>query len=106
MSIYCVTCDCGSSEQLVRQCLHKYGYPKWGTEVIHKGKNKSLAKVEDLIRQNQNSIELSALFSHIKNSSKWVVIIGVGDDKIRWTDIAKHDMKSDIEAEAIISHFA
>ena len=106
MSISLVTCDCGSAEGLIRQALHKYEYKCWATEPISKGKSSSLAKIEELIRKMPDSVELKALFSHVKNNSKWCVIIGYDGKVAKWSDISKHDMKSDIEAEAIVGHFS
>lgn len=100
--IILLTCDCGSAEQLTRQCLHRYKYDNWAMEKIHKGKTASLSETEKLIRKYPTSDELRTLYSHINNSSKWVVILGIRNNTIRWTDIARGDMKSDIEAESII----
>lgn len=104
--IICIACDCGSSEQLIRQVLHKYNYKNWAMETIKKGKVSSLKEVEEQIRKRPDSPELRALFSHINGNSKWCVILGISGDMVRWTDISKHDMKSDIEAEAIIANFS
>lgn len=101
-----LACECGSSEELIRQTLHKYEFKGWATQQIFKGKAKSLAKIEELIRAYPQSPELQALFSHVNNIGKWVVILGHDDGSVRWTDISKHDMKSDIEAEAIIANFS
>lgn len=102
-----VTCDCGSSEQLVRQHLHKYEYSRWATEPILKGKTKSLAEVERLIRIYPDESDLRALFSFINNTGKWCVFIGYDDDgNVRWSDISHNDMKSDVEAEAIVANFS
>lgn len=102
MAIYCITCECGSSEQLTRQCLHRYGYKNWAMEKIYKGKTTSLTKVEELIQKSPTDDKLRALYSHINNSSKWVVILGIKGKNSHWADIARGDMKSDIEAESII----
>ena len=101
-----IACDCGSSEQLIRQALHKYEYKNWAMEPIKKGKVASLSEIEELIRQYPDSTELKALFAFVNNSSKWCVVLGYDSEMVRWSDISKHDMKSDIEAEAIISRFA
>lgn len=101
-----VTCDCGSSEQLVRQALHRYEYKNWAMEPIKKGKSASLAEVERLIRSFPDNQDLKALFSFINNTGKWCVIIGYKDDTVRWSDISRHDEKSDIEAEIIVSNFS
>lgn len=101
-----ITCDCGSAEGLIRQALHKYEYKGWATQPIFKGKMQSLKKIEELIRQYPDRPEISALFAHVNNNGKWVVILGYDKDGAKWSDISRKDMKSDIEAEAIISRFA
>lgn len=101
-----LTCECGGAENLVRQALHKYEYKNWAMEPIKKGKVASLSEIEELIRRYPDSSELKALFAHVNNSSKWCVIIGFNDNEIRWSDISRHDMKSDIEAESIVELFS
>lgn len=102
-----VTCDCGSSEQLVRQHLHKYEYKKWAVEPIKKGKSTSLVEVERLIRQFPDNSDLKGLYAHINNNGKWCVIIGYNNQgNVKWSDISKNDLKSDVEAEAIVNNFS
>ena len=101
-----LACDCGSSEQLVRQALHRYEYKNWAMEPLIKGKSKCLTEVEKMIRENPDDPSLRALFSHINNSSKWCVILGYNSTSSRWSDISHHDMKSDVDAEVIIENFS
>ena len=102
-----VTCDCGSSEQLVRQHLHKYEYRNWAMEPIKKGKTASLSEVESLIRQFPENPDLKALYSFINSTGKWCVFIGYDNDgNVLWTDISHNGMKSDVEAEAIVRNFS
>lgn len=100
-----LTCDCGSSEQLVRQALHRYGYYGWAMTPITKGKSACLNVVEGLIREHQDYPALQMLFSHIKNNSKWVVVLGINEYGARWSDISHNDMKSDVDAEVIVEEF-
>lgn len=107
MSLVVITCECGGSENLVRQALHRYGYKNWAMEPIVKGKSKSLAEVEALIRKFPDSTILKALFAHINNNSKWCVILGYDyNGNSKWSDISHNDMKSDVEAESIVENFA
>lgn len=101
-----LACDCGSSEQLVRQALHRYEYKNWAMEPLIKGKSKCLTEVERMIRENPDDSSLRTLFSHINNSSKWCVILGYNGDISRWSDISHHDMKSDVDAEIIVENFS
>ena len=105
MSLSIVTCDCGSSEQLVRQALHRYEYVGWATEPIKKGKTASLTEVERLIREFPDDLGIRGLYSHINNTGKWCVIIGYDSKSIRWADIAHNDLKSDVDAERIVEDF-
>ena len=101
-----LVCDCGSSEQLIRQALHKYEYKNWAMEPIIKGKSKCLTEVERLIRENPEETSLRALFSFINGTGKWCVILGIGKNGCRWSDISRHDMKSDVDAENIVEDFS
>ena len=102
-----VTCDCGSAENLVRTHLHKYEYRNWAMEPINKGRTASLTKVEDLIRQFPDSSDLRSLYAHINNNSKWCVILGYNKNgNMKWSDISRGDMKSDVEAELIVQNFS
>lgn len=100
------TCDCGSAEGLVRQALHKYEYKKWAMEPIIKGKTKCLTEVEKLIRSHPDNSDLKALFAHINNNGKWCVILGMSGNTAKWSDISHNDLKSDVEAEAVVRNFS
>lgn len=101
-----LVCDCGSSEQLIRQALHKYEYKNWAMEPIIKGKSKCLAEVERLIRENPGESAFQTLFSHINGTGKWCVILGTNENGAKWSDISRHDMKSDVDAEIIVENFS
>lgn len=101
-----LACECGSSEQLIRQALHKYEYKNWAMQPIIKGKTKCLTEVERLIRAYPEDVSLRALFSHINSTGKWCVILGSDENGTRWSDISHHDMKSDIDAELIVENFS
>lgn len=101
-----IACECGSSENLIRQALHRYEYKNWAMEPINSGKAKSLQTIEELLRKYPRNPQLEALFSMVKNSGKWAVIIGYNDDEVRWSDISHNDFKSDVEAENIVEIFS
>lgn len=101
-----LACECGSSEQLIRQALHKYEYKNWAMQPIFKGKTKCLSEVERLIRENPEEVAYRALFSHINGTGKWCVILGHDKKGARWSDISHHDMKSDVDAELIVADFS
>lgn len=104
--IILLTCSCGSAEGLIRQALHKYGYKNWAMEPITQGKTKCLSVIEELIRKSPDDDNFRSLYSHINNNGKWCVILGYDTSgNSRWSDISKHDLKSDVEAEAIVEKF-
>jgi len=106
MPICVLACDCGSSEQLARQALHRYEYKNWAMEPIYQGKAHSLQSVENLLRKFPQNPQLESLFNFIKGSGKWVVILGHDDQEVRWADISRNRMKEDADAEAIVRDFS
>lgn len=102
MPIKVCTCRCGSTDQLARQTLKRYGYPDWLSIPIPQGKEASRRLLEQIPRYP----EIEMLDNYLQSASKWVVIIGYGDGACRWTDIAHNGQNSRIEAEFIISTFS
>lgn len=96
------TCLCGSSDQLARQTLKKYGYEGWLSIPVPQGKEKSLRMLERIPR----TPEVEMLENYIKNASKWVVIIGWNENGCRWTDVAHRNAKAQVEAQLIVEAFA
>lgn len=97
-----ITCYCSSSDSLVRNFLKSINYPDWINIPIAKGKEKSLA----LLNQMPPTPEKEMLQSFLKNASKWAVIIGYTDDQMKWSDIAHNGPKSRIEAEFVVKSFS
>lgn len=102
MSIAVVACLCGSSDNMARNFLKRANYPDWLNIPVHKGREKSLAVVNQL----PPSPEKEMLQNYLKNASKWTVIIGYTDTECRWSDIAHNGAKSRIEAEYVVQNFA
>lgn len=101
MALAVVTCQCGSSESLVRNFLKKAGYGGWLDVPIEKGRERSLTALNYL----PPTPEKEMLQNFLKNASKWAVIIGYDQDSVKWSDIAHSGAKSRIEAEALVSHY-
>lgn len=97
-----VSCQCGSSDSLVRNFLHSVNYPEWMSIPISKGKEKSLSVVNQL----PPTPEKEMLKSFLENASKWAVIIGYNEIEMRWSDIAHNGPKSYIEAEFVVKNFS
>lgn len=98
-----VSCQCGSSDNLIRGKMAKFNCPQAMTIPIIKGKEKSLAALNTL----PQFPELNELRAHIEAQSKWAVIIGYDDERLRWVDLANGTyIKNDVDAELLLKHFA
>ena len=96
-----IACHCGSSESLARNFLKSINYPDWMDIPIHRGREKSLA----VLNQLPPTQEKEMLRSLLKNASKWVIIIGYNQDSMKWSDISHNGQKSRIEAEYVVKSF-
>lgn len=101
MALAVIACMCGSSDSLVRNFLHSVGYPEWSSIPVTRGKEKSLA----VLNQLPPSSDKEMLNSLLKNASKWAVIIGYNEDGMKWSDISHNGPKSRIEAEFVVRNF-
>lgn len=102
MAIGAIACHCGSSDSLVRNFLKSVGYPEWMSIPVNKGKEKSLA----FLNQLPPAPEKEMLQNFLKDASKWAVIIGYTEDQVKWSDIAHSGPKSKIEAELVVRAFS
>lgn len=96
-----VACHCGSSDSLVRNFLKRIGYSNWLSTPVEKGREKSLA----VINQLPPAPEKEMLKNLLKNASKWTIIIGYDETSMKWSDISHNGPKSRIEAEALVRHY-
>ena len=96
-----IACHCGSSDSLVRNFLKSIGYEQWLDIPIEKGKDKSLA----VLNQLPPSLEKDMLRNLLKDASKWAIIIGYDDTSVKWSDIAHSWPRSKIEAEALVEYY-
>lgn len=101
MSLAVVACQCGSSDSLVRNFLHSVGYPDWNSIPMARGKEKSLAVVNQL----PPAPEKEMLQHFLKDASKWAIIIGYDQESMKWSDIAHSGPRSRIEAEFVVKNF-
>ena len=97
-----VACYCGSSDSLVRNFLKSVNYPDWMNIPINRGKEKSLA----FLNQLPPTPEKEMLQNFLKDATKWAVIIGYTDDQMRWSDIAHNGPRARIEAEFVVKNFS
>ena len=101
MAIGIIACQCGSSDSLARKFSKSVGYQYWMDVPVHKGKEKSMA----FLNQLPPAPEKEMLQNFLKNSSKWVVVIGFDQETVKWSDISHNSPKSTIEAEFILRNY-
>lgn len=101
MAIGVIACHCGSSDSLVRNFLKSVGYPDWMNIPVNKGKEKSIA----FLNQLPPAPEKEMLRNFLKDASKWAVVIGYDQENMKWSDIAHNGPKSRIEAEFVVKNF-
>ena len=103
MPIAALACQCGGADSWIRSKLNKFGYKHALLIPITKGKEKCLRQIATFV-QTQETTELIA---HIKNASKFAIIVGTDGKSLRWVDIVNgHWVKNDVDAEFIIRDFA
>lgn len=104
MPLVCVACNCGSSDKLIRTRLDFCGYRDFLTIPIEKGKEKSFSMLNSI----PQFPEIDMLRQHIRQSSKYAVVIGFDDNgACRWVDLANGKaVMNNIELEHIIATFA
>lgn len=98
-----VACQCGSADSLVRTRLERYHYRDFLTIPIVKGREKSLS-VLGTIPQSE---EIGLLRNHLKNASKWAVVIGYDENSCHWVDLAYGKaIKNNVDLQLLLEHFA
>lgn len=100
--LYAFACQCGGADNWIRSKLRKFNYPYALTIPITKGKEKSLSAISTF-PQTQNTADLAA---HIRNVSKFAIIVGTDGVSLRWVDVVNGTyVKNDVDAEFIIRDF-
>lgn len=97
-----VTCRCGSTEQLARRFLNEAGCPNPLEVPLYEGKEASLSFANSLLQYP----EAGMLANYVKNSSKWVIIVGWNEKGFRWADIVHSPTASRVEGQLIVETFA
>lgn len=103
--IYAFRCDCGGAEGLIRRALERGGVQDWLSYPICVGKDASL----NALRQNgypQDDIEIRSLIRFISGASKFAVVLGIKDGKIRWANLSDSSPAAKLDAEVIIDKLA
>lgn len=100
--IVAVACMCGGADGWIRSKLKKFGYAGALTIPIAKGKERAIAAARNL----PSGPEEAELEAHIRNSSKFAIIIGTDGTNLRWVDVVNGTyLKNDVDAEFIIRDF-
>lgn len=100
--LYAFACQCGGADSWIRSKLRKFNSPQALTIPITKGKEKCLAQLS-AFPQVQETTDLAA---HIRNESKFAIIVGTDGETLRWVDVVNgHWVKNDVDAEFIVRDF-
>ena len=103
MPLAALACQCGGADNWIRSKLRKFNYPNALSIPITKGKEKCLTQVSTF-PQVPDTAELAA---HIRNSTKFAIIVGTDGDTLRWVDVVNGTyIKNDVDAEFIIRDFS
>ena len=102
MALACLACQCGGADNWIRSKLKKFNHPLALLIPITKGKEKCLSLLSTF-PQTQNTTDLAA---HIRNASKFAIIVGTDGESLRWVDVVNGTyIKNDVDAEFIIRDF-
>lgn len=98
-----VTCTCGGAERTARDVLLKGDMPDYMEYPITKGKSQSLKELEELPDEYKAKPEYKAMLNYIRNSGRFVIILGYKDGAMRWADVSRGTIKEKIDGEIIVS---
>lgn len=102
MPLTALACQCGGADNWIRAKLRKFGHPLALLIPITKGKEKCLAQISTF-PQTQETTDLAA---HIRNATKFAIIVGTDGESLRWVDVVNGTyVKNDVDAEFIIRDF-
>lgn len=99
-------CDCGGAEGLIRRALERGGVQDWLTRPIYVGKRDSLDYIDQALSDISDDIEIRSLRRFISDASKFAVVLGIKDGKIRWANLSDSSPTAKLDAEVIISKLA
>ena len=96
-------CMCGSSDALIRSRIKKFDRRVALGVSVPKGKEKCYRFLDTL----PQFPEIQDMKSHIRNNSKWAIVIGYDSERMRWVDLANGTfVKNDVDLELLLKHFA
>ncbi len=101
--ITAVSCQCGSSDTLIRGKIAKFNGGAAMSIQIVKGREKSISRLNSL----PQFPEINEIKRQIEAHSKWAIVIGYDNERMRWVDLANGKyIKNDVDAELLVKHFA
>lgn len=104
--IVVLACHCSSSLPKARKFLQNNNVKDWMEIPVHLGKESALQFLAKFSDDTEGFSSLTALRSFIRNSARFIVILGYDEGREEWADIGHGDMKGKADAELIIERFA
>lgn len=104
--LFCFRCDCGGAEGLIRRALERGGVQDWLKHPIYVGKEASLSYIDQALSEIADDIEVRSLRRFISEASKFAVVLGVKNGKIRWANLSDSSPAAKLDAEVIIDKLA
>lgn len=105
MSLFLLVCECGGAVGMAMKPLKRAGVENWADTPVYKGaKAKQIAK--EMADLNPDDQMCQTLYNHIKDKGRFAVVVGTDTSRLAWTDVARGDSASMIEAQVLIESFA
>lgn len=90
---------------MARKPLRRADVQNWAEVPLYKGDSaKNIAK--QLLDKNPDNKMVVTLYNHINNSNRYAIVVGTDANRLAWTDVARGDSASMIEAQVLIESFA
>lgn len=99
-----LTCTCGGSQRLAMKPLARAGVPDYMDTPFYQG-DKARQYATDIAALYPDIPESQALLERVKKS-RFVIVVGMNEDMLKWVDVARNDTESMMKAEAIARAFA
>lgn len=106
-----LSCECSSTEPLMRGLIQEAGIADWMTVEVHKGKEHCQTIIDQLPTRFHSLLAYRALQSYLspdnpKSVSSFAIIVGYDKDTFYWEDFASNAPDARIKALAIAKRFA
>lgn len=101
-----LACRCGSSLPKARKFLQGSGIENWMETPVQLGREAALQFLTNFSDDTDSEPSLAALRAFIRNSARFIVILGYDGEKAEWSDISHGSMQGKVDAELIVERFA